>query len=177
MIMIYGPAGSGKSTQGAILAEKVNGRALSVGQICRDNFAEYTKTAAMVPEDELAIAVLKEVKEAEDAGYPVVLDGQPWSEMSGGSKILSDKTNGVIIIDVPREESIKRLSSRGRDDDQLSNWNKKLDMYEPVEALIKNDALPGGESKVPSGVGSIPKLRPICLASRNPATAYSKLAL
>lgn len=130
MIMIYGPAGSGKSTQGAILAEKINGKALSVGQICRDNFAEYTKTAAMVPEDELAIAVLKEVKEAEDAGYPVVLDGQPWSEMSGGSKILSDKTNGVIIIDVPREESIKRLSSRGRDDDQLSNWNKKLDMYE-----------------------------------------------
>ena len=130
MIMIYGPAGSGKSTQGAILAEKINGKALSVGQICRDNFAEYTKTAAMVPEDELAIAVLKEVKEAEDAGYPVVLDGQPWTRESKGSEIVSDATNGVIVIDVPREESIKRLSSRGRDDDQLSNWNKKLDMYE-----------------------------------------------
>ncbi len=146
MIMIYGPAGSGKSTQGAILAEKINGKALSVGQICRDNFAEYTKTAAMVPEDELAIAVLKEVKEAEDAGYPVVLDGQPWSEMSGGSKILSDKTNGVIIIDVPREESIKRLSSRGRDDDQLSNWNKKLDMYESrmpkYEAMLMTKNVP-----------------------------------
>ncbi len=79
MIMIYGPAGSGKSTQGAILAEKINGKALSVGQICRDNFAEYTKTAAMVPEDELAIAVLKEVKEAEDA----VSSSFGWSAVVG----------------------------------------------------------------------------------------------
>jgi adenylate kinase len=141
MIMIYGPAGSGKSTQGAVLAEKISGKALSVGQICRDNFAEYTKTAAMVPEDELAKKVLEEVKNAEDAGFPVILDGQPWTRESKGSEILSDATNGVIVIDVPREESIKRLSSRGRDDDQLENWNKKLDMYESrmpeYEAMLR----------------------------------------
>ena len=129
MIMIYGPAGSGKSTQGGILAQKISGKALSVGQICREKFFEYTKTAAMVPEDELALAVLDEVKAAEDAGFPVILDGQPWTRDSKGSEILSNATGGVIVIDVPRKESIKRLSSRGRDDDQLENWNKKLDMF------------------------------------------------
>lgn len=146
MIMIYGPAGSGKSTQGSILAEKISGKALSVGQICRDKFYEYTKTAAMVPEDELAIAVLGEVKKEEDAGFPVILDGQPWTKDSKGSEILSDATNGVIVIDVPREESIKRLSSRGRDDDQLSNWNKKLDMFTErmpeYENLLKQKNVP-----------------------------------
>lgn len=146
MIMIYGPAGSGKSTQGSILAEKISGKALSVGQICRDKFYEYTKTAAMVPEDELAIAVLAEVKKEEDAGFPVILDGQPWTKDSKGSEILSDATNGVIVIDVPREESIKRLSSRGRDDDQLSNWNKKLDMFTErmpeYESLLKQKNVP-----------------------------------
>lgn len=146
MIMIYGPAGSGKSTQGSILAEKISGKALSVGQICRDKFCEYTKTAAMVPEDELAIAVLAEVKKEEDAGFPVILDGQPWTKDSKGSEILSDATNGVIVIDVPREESIKRLSSRGRDDDQLSNWNKKLDMFTErmpeYESLLKQKNVP-----------------------------------
>jgi adenylate kinase len=146
MIMIYGQAGSGKSTQGSLLAEKISGKALSVGQICREQFAEYTKTAAMVPEDELAIAVLREVKEAEDAGYPVILDGQPWSKTSKGSQILSDATSGVIVIDVPREESIKRLSSRGRDDDLLANWNKKLDMFEArmpeYEELLRSKNIP-----------------------------------
>lgn len=146
MIMIYGPAGSGKSTQGSILAEKISGKALSVGQICRDKFYEYTKTAAMVPEDELAIAVLAEVKKEEEAGFPVILDGQPWTKDSKGSEILSDATNGVIVIDVPREESIKRLSSRGRDDDQLSNWNKKLDMFTErmpeYESLLKQKNVP-----------------------------------
>ncbi len=146
MIMIYGPAGSGKSTQGTLLAEKISGKALSVGQICRDKFFEYTKTAAMVPEDELALAVLGEVKAAEDAGFAVILDGQPWTKDSKGSEILSDATNGVIVIDVPREESIKRLSSRGRDDDQLENWNKKLDMYESrmpeYEALLASKNVP-----------------------------------
>lgn len=156
MIMIYGPAGSGKSTQGAILAEKIGGKALSVGQICRERFAEYTKTAAMVPEDELAKAVLEEVKAAEDAGYAVVLDGQPWTRESKGSAILSAATAGVIVIDVPREESIKRLSSRGRDDDMLSNWNKKLDMYETrmpmYESLLAEQGI---ELHHVDGVGTI----------------------
>jgi adenylate kinase len=156
MIMIYGPAGSGKSTQGSILAEKISGKALSVGQICREKFAEYTKTAAMVPEDELALAVIAEVKAAEDEGFAVILDGQPWSRDSKGSEILSSATNGVIVIDVPREESINRLSSRGRDDDQLENWNKKLDMY--AERMPKYEAMLV-EKNVPvyhvDGVGTI----------------------
>jgi adenylate kinase len=146
MIMIYGPAGSGKSTQGLILAKKMSGKALSVGQICREKFAEYTKTAAMVPEDELATAVLAEVKAAENEGYPVVLDGQPWSKDSRGSEILSNATSGVIVIDVPREESIRRLAGRGRDDDLLTNWYKKLDMFEArmpeYESLLKSKNIP-----------------------------------
>lgn len=156
MIMIYGPAGSGKSTQGGILAQKISGKALSVGQICREKFFEYTKTAAMVPEDELALAVLDEVKAAEDAGFPVILDGQPWTRDSKGSEILSNATGGVIVIDVPREESIKRLSSRGRDDDQLENWNKKLDMFASrmpeYEAMLVEKNVPVYHV---DGVGSI----------------------
>ena len=110
----------------------------------------------MVPEDELANKVLEEVHKAEESGKPVVLDGQPWSRDSKGSEILSNATNGVIIIDVPREESIKRLSSRGRDDDQLSNWNKKLDMYETrmpeYEAMLREKNV---EIYHVNGVGTI----------------------
>ncbi|MDO4967396.1 MAG: nucleoside monophosphate kinase [Candidatus Saccharibacteria bacterium] len=159
MIMIYGPAGSGKSTQGELLASKIGGKALSVGQICRDKFFEYTKTAAMVPEDELAKAVLAEVSNFEDKEIPVILDGQPWSRDSKGSEILSSATLGVIVINVPREESIKRLSSRGRDDDELSNWNKKLDMFEErmpeYEKMLTEKNIPVYHV---DGVGEIPEI-------------------
>ena len=159
MIMIYGPAGSGKSTQGELLASRIKGKALSVGQICREKFFEYTKTAEMVPEDELALAVLAEVSSFEKRGMPVILDGQPWSRESKGSEILSNTTNGSIVIDVPREESIKRLSSRGRDDDQLSNWNKKLDMFEArmpeYEEMLREKNVPVYHV---DGVGEIPEI-------------------
>ena len=130
MIMIFGPAGAGKSTQGALLAKRVKGKALSVGQICREKFQKYTKNAEMVPEDELAKAVIEEIESTGIEKKQVILDGQPWSTDSLGTKILIEHTDGVIIIDVNREECLKRLSERGRDDDQLQNWNKKLDMFE-----------------------------------------------
>ena len=42
MIILFGPAGSGKSTQGRLLADKFGWKWLSVGQVLRDSgrFAE-----------------------------------------------------------------------------------------------------------------------------------------
>ena len=113
----------------------------------------------MVPEDELALAVLDEVSSFEKQGIPVILDGQPWTRESKGSEILSNATGGVIVIDVPREESIKRLSGRGRDDDEVSNWNKKLDMFEERMPEYEKMLI---QKKVPvvhvDGVGEIPEI-------------------
>lgn len=131
MIMIFGPAGAGKSTQAGLLAEKLGRRALSVGQICREEFHEYTKTAAMVPVPELVRAVMRRVNEIGEE--KVVLDGQPW-EVSDVSAMresgMIDAIEVAVVLDVSREECLKRLADRGREDDKAENWNKKLAMYE-----------------------------------------------
>ena len=131
MIVIYGPAGSGKSTQAELLASKLGRVALSVGQICREEFAEYTKDGSMVPVSELVKAVMRRVNEV--GAEKVVLDGQPWdaADVTLMKKAgMIDAMEAVIVLDVSREECLKRLSQRGRSDDRMEVWNKKLTMFE-----------------------------------------------
>lgn len=145
MIMIYGPAGAGKSTQGRILAEKYGWKWLSAGQIIRDSgeFQKFTESGKMIDEKVLVGLIAGEVKKAEDEGKEVIFDGQPGSaeqvdflEEAG----ILEKVKGIIVIKVSREELFKRLAQRGRDDDNEQVWRKKIDYFEQkiytfIEAL------------------------------------------
>lgn len=131
MIMIFGPAGSGKTTQAELLAKKMGRVPLSVGGICREDFIEYTKNGDMVPIFELAAAVMRRVNAV--GSEKVVLDGQPWEgefvEVMNKSGMMA-AIELAVVIDVPREECLKRLAARGRADDRQEVWNKKLNMFE-----------------------------------------------
>ena len=134
MIILMGLAGSGKSTQGRILAERLGGVWLSAGQVLRE-----TQDAAMrevmdrgeLVDDGLVIQLMdKRMAEAEVAGKPVILDGYPrtvrqaeWvavrPEVSGGTGASgAAEVRAVIWLEVPKEELIRRLQLRGRSDDQ-----------------------------------------------------------
>lgn len=134
MIILMGLAGSGKSTQGRILAERLGGVWLSAGQVLRE-----TQDAAMrevmdrgeLVDDGLVIQLMdKRMAEAEAAGKPVILDGYPrtmrqaeWvavrPEVSGGTGASgAAEVRAVIWLEVPKEELIRRLQLRGRSDDQ-----------------------------------------------------------
>lgn len=124
MIIFFGPAGSGKSLQGQKLAEKFGWRWMSVGQMLRDRqdpeLEKIMKTGALVP-DELVVQMMHEgMVEAEEAGKGVILDGYPrdewqaeWIVKNGDTQYL----DGAIIFDVSHEELKKRLTLRGREDD------------------------------------------------------------
>lgn len=64
MIMIYGPAGAGKSTQGQLLAQKLGRKWLSAGQIIRDSgrFEEFTKQGKMIDEKLLVELIREQVQ-------------------------------------------------------------------------------------------------------------------
>lgn len=135
MILIYGPAGSGKSTQGRMLAEKMGRTWLSAGQLIRDShrFDEYTSKGTMIPENILVDLLWENMEAVFKEGGEVIFDGQPGSveqvEMLEERGVFSH-TEFVVLLKVPEEELLKRLAERGREDDNVEVWKQKISYFE-----------------------------------------------
>lgn len=135
MILIYGPAGSGKSTQGRMLAEKMGRTWLSAGQLIRDShrFDEYTSKGTMIPENILVDLLWENMNAVFEKGGEVIFDGQPGSVEQVSmleEKGVFSHTEFVVLLKVPEEELLVRLAERGREDDNVEVWKQKISYFE-----------------------------------------------
>lgn len=124
MIILMGLAGSGKSTQGQILAEERNGVWLSAGQVLRDTdneeVHEVQKRGELV-DDRLTIPLMAEaIAAVQQSGKEVILDGYPRTveQAEWVADNLAAQIEAVVQINVPKAELIQRLKLRGRADDE-----------------------------------------------------------
>jgi adenylate kinase len=153
-LLIVGPQGSGKGTQGVRIAEAFGVPVISTGDVFRANVAGGTElglqvkgivdSGQLVP-DELTSAVVRDRLSKQDAADGFLLDGYPRNlpqvmhldEFLGGRE---EKLDAVIVLNVPREESIARLSRRaveqGRSDDTEAVIAQRLEIYENETAPI-----------------------------------------
>ena len=138
MIIFFGPAGSGKSTQGRIIADKFGWRWLSVGQVLRDagEFDEILKRGDLVDDETVVRLMDKQLEFAEAEGMEVVLDGYPRDTKqteimlaNENSKFFSN-IRGAIVLDVPVEELWDRIKVRGRSDDTEEVVKKRFEIFE-----------------------------------------------
>lgn len=124
MIILMGLAGSGKSTQGKILAEKLNGIWLSAGQVLRDtqdaSVSVVQREGGLVADKVTIPLMTKEMAQAIVDGKDVILDGFPRTKEQAEWAVenIADRVKLMIQIVVPKEELIRRLEARGREDDQ-----------------------------------------------------------
>lgn len=153
-LLIVGPQGSGKGTQGVRIAEAFGIPVVSTGDIFRANIKNNTELGQkvkaitdagnLVP-DEVTSEIVRDRLSQDDAQGGFLLDGYPrnLAQVTHLDEFLSGRgeaLDAVILLDVPREESLARLTLRaekeGRSDDTEEAIAKRLDIYEKETAPI-----------------------------------------
>lgn len=158
-ILIAGPQGSGKGTQATRLSQKLGIPALSMGQLLRDEIETGSELGKEISKiiyedgelvsDEMALGMLKKRLEQDDAKGGYILDGYPRNVEQYNAFKEFDTPTAVILIDVPADESMKRLLKRseieGRADDQPQQIARRLEIYEedtkPVLEMFKEQGV------------------------------------
>jgi len=175
-ILLLGAPGSGKGTQGKILAERLGLPKITTGDILRAavqartplglEAKKFMDEGKLVP-DAVILSLIKEELAKPEAQQGAVLDGFP---RTAPQAELVDRTlaergqrlNHILLLDVPEEELIRRLMTRaaqeGRSDDTPGAVGMRLQVYQRDTApLIAHFAQRGIVRRVP-GTGSVDEI-------------------
>ncbi|HXF96706.1 MAG TPA: adenylate kinase [Gemmatimonadales bacterium] len=175
-ILILGAPGSGKGTQGKILAERLGLPKITTGDILRAAVRDgtplgreakkYMDLGKLVP-DTIVLDLIKQELDRPEAAEGAVLDGFP---RTAAQAELVDKTlaargqrlNHILLLDVTEEELVRRLRARaaveGRTDDSPDAIKTRLQVYQRDTApLIAHYAQRGIVHRVP-GNGTIEEI-------------------
>lgn len=136
-ILFLGAPGSGKSTQGRLLAEGLGFDWVSSGQLFREDgdpkILKIVESGQLVP-DEIVEEMMAEaifVKEK------VILDGFP-RNLEQCRFLVENNIDLDLIVEivVPKEELLKRMLLRGRKDDNEKTILERIDFYNHNRDLI-----------------------------------------
>ncbi len=144
-VVLIGIQGSGKSTQGNLLSEKLGVPYLSTGHIFRAIAKEHTPLGREIKEtmnagylipDEKTLEIVTEYLSRPEYKKGYILDGFPRTEVQAES--FKNGIQAVIYIKVSDEEALRRLSMRqdDREDKNHHALQKRIELFhrftEPV---------------------------------------------
>ncbi len=160
MIVLMGLAGSGKSTQGQMLAERTGRVWLSAGQVLRNTgkYDEILKSGQLV-DDMLTVKLMaEEMARVVRRGQDAVLDGFPRDieQAEWIAENIASAINVVVKINVPKDELYRRLEQRGRADDTREAIEKRFAVVEQnLHAVCEILAAKGIRITEIDGVGTV----------------------
>jgi adenylate kinase len=137
MILLMGIQGSGKGTQGKLLADTHGYKLLSMGDIIRAHVTEEQRQRMVqghLLSDDEATTMIDQALQALPAGQDVILDGYPRT-VSQAEWLFAQAASGrfsidhVIHLTASREAVKARLLSRARVDDTDAVIQKRFDEY------------------------------------------------
>ena len=155
-ILLLGPQGAGKGTQGKLIAAEHGIPHVATGDMLRAAMAAGSElgrqvkpiydSGSLVP-DELMIALIRERLGADDAREGFVLDGFPRTmpQAEALEEMLREIGRDLDVVfefqapdEVGRERMLKRAAEEGRTDDTPEAIAERLRLYhEETEPLIE----------------------------------------
>ena len=125
-LVFLGPPGAGKGTQSKIISNVLNIPHLSTGEILRDmsenndyigKELKNIMSKGMLVSDDMITSVVKKRILMQDCNKGFILDGYPRTLPQANSleSIMSEenlKISSVILVDVPEDELLKRITGR-----------------------------------------------------------------
>ena len=172
-VMILGAPGSGKGTQGKILAGHLGIPQVSTGDLLRaavkagtplgKQAQGYMDKGLLVP-DEVIIGLIREILDSDTGRGGVLMDGFPRTvaQAEAVDRILGEEGNRVdhvALLEVDGQELVQRLLARaakeGRSDDNLESIQRRLRVFhEQTEPLLAYYEAQGVVRRV-AGMGDI----------------------
>ena len=175
--MILGAPGSGKGTQGKLLAQDLDIPQVSTGDLLRAAIKDsrplglkakaFMDSGALVP-DELIFGLIQEILDSPAAQKGVLMDGFPRTipQAEAVDRMLAAKggakVDRVVLLEVDEQELVQRLLGRaakeGRADDNAESIANRLKVYQAQTApLIAYYEGRGVVRRVP-GMGTVEQI-------------------
>lgn len=159
-----GVAGSGKSAQGRLLADRLGYPWLSTGEFLRMLISGERRREMLegkLLDDAEIISLVQKIFRIVDTEHEFVLDGFPRT-LAQADWLLAQQRHGqlditaVIHLQASEEVVLERLLQRGRQDDQAESIRERFREYETATQPIIDDFKKNG---VPvfeiNGVGAV----------------------
>ncbi len=175
-LLLMGPPGAGKGTQGVLLAERLGIPKIATGDLLRDAVKNGTplglkakavmESGALVS-DEIIMGIVGEELARPAFSRGVIFDGvvRTIPQAEGVAKLLGGlgrQIDQVLFFDVTDEELLSRIAKRrtieGRADDDPTAVERRLKAYrEQTAPVLDWYATHGGVARVPA-VGTVEEI-------------------
>jgi adenylate kinase len=168
-VLLLGPQGAGKGTQGKLVSREYGIPHIATGDILRAAMAAGSElgrkvkpiydAGGLVPDD-IMIELIRERLAADDAANGFVLDGFPRTAVQAEAQdeMLEEIGRPLTVVlefQLPEKVSIERLTRRageeGRADDTPEGIRRRLGLYhEETEPLIEHYRVRGNLVGIPA---------------------------
>ncbi|NUO02916.1 MAG: adenylate kinase [Saprospiraceae bacterium] len=176
-LILFGPPGSGKGTQAALLVERYQLVHISTGDLFRNEIGNntplglqakaYMSKGELVP-DAITIGMLRNKVETHPEARGFIFDGFPRTiaQAEALNQLLEEEgtqVHALLALQVDDHEIIKRIKLRGQTSGRSDDMDEKviqnrIDVYKNETTPVFDFYAHLGKSHRVEGIGSVPEI-------------------